>query len=355
MEEAAQAMTIAPPPQGPVEGPVDIPREIMAEAAVWVARLHGPSRSRRMELDCLAWQATSPAHSQAFEVCTDSWEMVGGITVRDVYAAASAKQKLQHRRMRRSRLTGWWAAGLTTACLLGGGVLGVLHWLDRGVYDTEVGEQRSIVLEDGTRVSLNTSTRVRVDIQPGSRRVEVEAGEALFEVARDPTRTFVVHAAGSDVVALGTSFVVRLAGGTRPDSVAVTLLSGRVSVQPAKDSPVQFEAVAMAPGDRVRISQTSTPKSGSAPKVDRPPVDQATAWKRSEIVFEGATLDEAVREMNRYNRSSIVLLGGPAVEGRRVSGTFKTTDMRGFAYSVAELHGLMLKQRKGGWELGPAR
>ena len=348
-------MNSASPEQAPVDGVPDIPGELMAEAAYWVARLHGPSRNRKMELACLAWQATSPAHSAAFELCTDSWEMVGGITVRDVYAAASVRREAETERLRRSRSR--WLVGLISGFLLFGSVFGVLQWRDRGVYATETGEQRSIALEDGTRVSLNTSTRVRVEFQAGRRRVDVVAGEALFEVAKDPTRPFVVHAAGSDVVALGTSFVVRVNEGDRRDALAVTLLAGRVSVQPTKDSPVQFGAVGLTAGDRVRIARGSQkPEEGRGrASVDRPSIDQATAWKRGEIVFDGSTLAEAVGEINRYSRSSIVLLGGPAVEERKVSGTFKTADIAGFAHAAAELHGLTLKQRNGDWELSPSR
>ncbi|MBL8304431.1 MAG: DUF4880 domain-containing protein, partial [Ideonella sp.] len=64
-------------------------KEIAAEAAVWIARLHGPSRSRQMELDCLAWQARSAAHRLAFERCTDTWEAVAGISVADAFAAVA--------------------------------------------------------------------------------------------------------------------------------------------------------------------------------------------------------------------------------------------------------------------------
>jgi transmembrane sensor len=94
-------------------------------AAVWIARLHGPDRSTQMERECLAWQARSEAHRVAFERCTDTWQDVAG-----------------------------------------------------------VGERRTVLLMDGTRMSLNTSTRVRVALAPAQRTVRVEEGEALFEVAR---------------------------------------------------------------------------------------------------------------------------------------------------------------------------
>ncbi|MDP3082679.1 MAG: DUF4880 domain-containing protein, partial [Rubrivivax sp.] len=73
---------------GPADAPPVVTRDIAAEAAVWVARLHGPSRSRAMERECLAWQARSPAHRHAFERCTETWMDVPSVTVAGAYAAA---------------------------------------------------------------------------------------------------------------------------------------------------------------------------------------------------------------------------------------------------------------------------
>ena len=70
--------------------------EIAAEAAVWIARLHGPDRSSQMERECLAWQARSEAHSVAFERCTDTWQDVASATLRDYATAARTSAEVQH-------------------------------------------------------------------------------------------------------------------------------------------------------------------------------------------------------------------------------------------------------------------
>ena len=101
------------------------------------------------------------------------------------------------------------------AVLIGGAGVFAHLWGDGDLYATKVGEQQLVVLDDGTRMTLNTDTRVRVEIGPDLRSVNVQAGEALFEVAKDPRRPFVVHVADSEVVALGTVFSVRLRGKRR--------------------------------------------------------------------------------------------------------------------------------------------
>lgn len=182
--------------------------EIAAEAAVWIARLHGPDRSSQMEGECLAWQARSEVHRVAFERCTDTWQDVAGVTLRDHATAAKIGAEAQHRPMpkRRSSL----ALGFALAGA--GAVLMVVMqpWRASDIYATNVGELRTVILEDGTRMSLNTSTRVRVALASAQRTVSVEEGEALFEVAKDPRRPFVVRVADREVVALGTVFSVRL-------------------------------------------------------------------------------------------------------------------------------------------------
>ena len=113
------------------------------------------------------------------------------------------------------------AAAALVALVVGG----VLYWRSLGI-TTELGEQRNLTLSDGTRVALNTATKIRVRYDNAARRVELERGEALFEVAKVPARPFVVIAGGRRVTAVGTSFVVRRDN----EEVAVTLLEGKVTV-----------------------------------------------------------------------------------------------------------------------------
>ena len=99
----------------------------------------------------------------------------------------------------------------------------------------------------------------------------------------------------------------------------------------------------------VKAEGSSTP--WTKPQVDRPNLEQVVAWKRSEAVFDNVPLAEAVAEMNRYNRTPIVLSGGAATADQRVSGQFRTGDSASFARAVASLHGLVVHERPGRLEL----
>lgn len=337
-----------------------VPPEVAAEAAVWVARLHGPGRSPRMERECLAWQARSAEHREAFERCTETWQAVPGVTLASAYVGAArahaaggegAGQVSATRPLR-------WAVALGLAGVLAGGALLLQQWSGLGAYSTGVGEQQVVLLDDGTRMSLNTDTRVRVDLEASRRTVEVLGGEALFEVAKDPQRAFVVRAGGSEVEALGTTFAVRYTVEGAPVAarvLAVTLIEGQVAVRPAPgggDGPTQ--PVLMRAGERVQLSPGSA-ATLAAPKVDRPDIGKLMAWKRSEAVFDDAALADAVAEMNRYSRTPIVLLNAPTLAGLRVSGLYRTGDSAGFARAVAALHGLALHESPGRLELAKAQ
>jgi transmembrane sensor len=227
-------------------------------------------------------------------------------------------------------------------------------------FDTGVGEQRLVILKDGTRMSLNTSTRVKVELGKAQRRVRVEGGEAFFEVAKDASRPFVVQAAGTEVTATGTAFVVRVtpspAGGR--EALDVTLVEGQVVVQGGggKDSPTMAQPIVMAAGDRIRVrrGQDAGAKSVpavSAPEHDRPRLDQVLAWKRGEAVFDNASLPEALAEMNRYSATPI--MADPSLAALRISGLYRTGDNAGFARAVAALHGLVLRAHADRLELLP--
>jgi len=329
-----------------------VTRETLAEAAVWVARLHGPDRSRAMELECLAWQALSSAHRLAFERCTDTWQEAAGLSRAQIQSAASEPP--------RRAGSGGGSAGrlaLAVAMLCFVVVSAVSLWPGHA-YSTGVGEQRTILLADGSRMTLNTSTEVRVKLTDALRAVTVKRGEALFEVEKDARRPFVVSVSDAKVVATGTAFLVRSTPPARPigDAFDVTLLEGQVIVERASGA-VQSSlasAVVMMPGQRLRVSQAVEPGQAAVPagaRLDRPELDTVLAWKRGVAVLDNVTLEEAVAEMNRYSHVPIRLGDTAAMKALRVSGVYRAGDNEAFASALASLHGLVVRPSNGGLEL----
>lgn len=296
------------------------PPSVRAEAAAWVARLQGPERDKATEHAFRRWIEADPAHAAAFDRATQVWEGIGG-------AAAGMKASRQGMRARvRMQIAASVAAGL----VLAGGGWAVLR---DPVYSTRVGEQRTVRLEDGSLLALNTDTKVVVHYTKDRRDLRLVHGEAQFDVAKNHARPFIVTAEGEQVRAVGTSFVVRDEG----HAVSVTLLEGKVTVTPAKKTAAK--AVYLTPGDRLKVG-ARTP-----PRVDRPELETVTAWRSGQILLDDTPLADAIAEMNRYSDKPLAIDGDAAQ--LRVTGIFRAGESEAFARTVAAQYGLAVVEQPG--------
>lgn len=180
-------------------------------------------------------------------------------------------------------------------------------------YMSEFGEQRSVTLGDGTRVTLNTASEIEVRMRKDHRRVRLVQGEALFDVAHDPTRPFDVSAGSAEVRAVGTQLNVD----TRPQQTTITVVEGRVAF-------ISGQAPVLVAGDRLVVSA-----SGKALVSHDVNVDAALAWTRHELLFENRPLGEVADEFNRYNRARITIEGA-SLRSQEVTGVFKSNNPASF-------------------------
>lgn len=200
------------------------------------------------------------------------------------------------------------------------------------VIETERGERREVVLEDGSVVQVDPQTHLRVRFEESTRRVVLRQGRALFRVARNATRPFIVQADNTTVRAVGTAFGVERREG---NVVVVTVAEGKVAVS----------AGGSALGAAV-MSEHGTPGAGAAQYLsanqqvtverEHPPaparnVDSVRelAWAEGRLVFRNDPVAKVVAEFNRYNRVQISV-SDPALAARRVSGVFDATDPDAF-------------------------
>lgn len=291
---------------------------VIADAAAWMARLKQRDRTRATEAAFQEW-LSDPLHAEAFAQVSDLWEIIPGAVLARARPGRAAP-------LGRALL----AAGMAAALVLGA----TLYLTRTPAYRTAVGQQQVLALADDTRVVLNTDSRLSVDYSSAERRVNLERGEALFEVTKNANRAFIVQAGDTEVRALGTKFDVWRSEGR----VIVVLLDGKVEItRRASGGAKRLRVATLSPGERATVGQGTT-------AVDRPNVEAATAWRRGEAIFEDATLAQAVAEMNRYARVQ-VMLADPALENLRVSGIFESQSGEEFAESMAALHHLNLERR----------
>ncbi|MEP6899177.1 MAG: FecR domain-containing protein [Rhodanobacter sp.] len=297
----------------------------LAEASAWLTRLQDSGRTPAVEAAFKEWLSASPVNARAFTRVNDVWELLPGAVAPAHPPRAAAR--------RRARRIPW---VVVPACVvLALLVVGVVRMLPpaKQTYQTAVGAQRTIDLDDHTRVTLNTDTRMIVDYSENERRVVLERGEALFHVVHNPQRPFVVQTGKAQVVDLGTVFDVS----HYSRSIAVTLLEGTVWVgsQPTAQGAAVPSTV-LTPGDRLTI------QADGAHVLDRPDVDQALAWQHGQVHFDDITLADAVAELSHYGGPPI-RIADPALATLRVSGVFSAHDPVELASAVASLHDLHLR------------
>lgn len=210
---------------------------------------------------------------------------------------------------------------------------------ERGnLYATDIGEQRSITLADGSTIDLNSQSRVRVSFSATQRDIELIQGQALFSVAKDQSRPFVVSSGDTRVRAIGTRFdVYKRAAGT-----VVTVVEGRIAVSNDAVNAVAGEVPsnAKSPPEQVAVKSVSRAKPSIielsageqvtiTPAAVRTPavvdVSAATAWTQKQIIFRDTPLTEVVEEFNRYNTRKMRIADSD-IQLLRISGAFSSTD-----------------------------
>jgi len=358
-------------------------KQIYEEAGEWLVRLRVGEMDAAAHKQMEAWCRESPHHIRAFLELSAIWEetegadLASGKSTESLIARARASANIialegegvatRRREVSASpprpsntprfgiltlaRFLSWRSAILASVALacLSLGLL-ALSVYRHTHFATGTGEQRIVQLADGSIMELNSKSRVRILFSERERDVELVEGQALFKVAKDHARPFVVQSAGTRVRAVGTQFdVYRKASGTQ-----VTVVEGRVAVfapRPAKEGaegevPFSSTATHSSRKEVLPTAQLTTDRSTSeggsaavlvstgeqvtvtdqeAPRVRPANLGAATAWTQRKLVFEMTLLSEVAQEFNRYNARKLVI-SDPILAGFHVTGIFPSAD-----------------------------
>lgn len=310
-----------------IEAEADIRRK---EAAEWFTTL---SQRKVTTADIKAFSVwrRDPENARAFSRLEAMWDAAGtlantpGMAALTEDAANRARQAPTRRRRSASgRLIPLGAAGAVALAL----VVGSWSWWSAqrpDAYDTAIGEQRTVRLEDGSRIILDTASHVTVRFSGSERLVTLASGRAMFEVQGDPDRPFLVKAGDTEVTAIGTRFDVRRTGA----GARIVLVEGQVAVRQEASSRSTWT---LAPGQQVTTSV-------QRPAVMSVNVPAATSWTTGRLTFENTPIAVAVAEVNRYSPSPVELRDD-RISAIRVSGVFDAGDVDGFVAALRDLYAL---------------
>ena len=250
-------------------------------------------------------------------------------------AAAFAPAQQDHRRFPRRRF----AAIAASIVLAAAAAFFYVQTVRAPTYATAIGEQRSLALIDGSTVELNSRSKIVVRYSPQGRNVELLQGQALFRVAKDASRPFIVKTGATLVRAVGTEFDVY----QKRDGTVVTVVEGRVAIltghalpdpgapPSAIDEPRQsnLEYPSVPKGQVGNILVAAGEQLTVTPRLikiaEHPNIANATAWTQRQLVFESASLADVADEFNRYNDRQLIV-ADPRLETFHVSGLFSSTD-----------------------------
>jgi transmembrane sensor len=238
------------------------------------------------------------------------------------YLAAPAAGRAKPLGLRQRKLALSAAAALLFA--VGGGLY--LALAPNGErYATPVGGLASVPMPDGSNITLNTDSQIRIALTDTERRVELGHGEAFFEVSKDPKRPFVVRAGDKRVIAVGTKFSVRREG----DDIEIVVTEGKVRVEDGaagQDSRVGGSAdVFLTPGSIARADDAGV----LVQRRTLPEAEEHLGWRTGWLMFRDQGLADAIAEFNRYSARKIVIQD-PAIASLKIEGNFRATNVDAF-------------------------
>lgn len=317
--------------------------DLDTEAAYWLARLLSEESSAAVVAAFEAWRDADAAHAAAFDRISSLYESTKGLA-EDAEFIGIRKQALRDAYplpVRRGRWRMWSGFAAAAAAAVALFFVFAQPMSAPTVFTTEIGEQSIALLPDGSRVELNTATTMRIRFSGDERRVDMTNGQAVFNVAHDPSRPFVVVANGRRITALGTEFEVRVAS----ENLAVTLIQGRVVVDElnavARDAalaPRTASAVELTPGQRL----TAAP--GSVAAVAGADLEAALSWRQGRLEFDDERLSSVVAEFNRYSVRQIVIEDA-STGTLPISGSFEIGSVDNFVAALCAVYPVRYERR----------
>ena len=303
--------------------------EVQAEAAAWLVRLRRDQRQDRDVAAFQAWVAADPSHAMAFEAINGTWDIAGGLP-RDMRGSTSPISSVSRRRA---------VLAAASAVLAVGAGAAYFRLAKATVYQTEVGEQKHVILSDGSRLFLDTNSRVDVDFGKDLRAAELRYGRANFRVVADSWRPFIINASNSRIAATASTLDVRRDGA----QVSVLVIQGTAEIQrPA------FPATKLAGEERFVML------ANEEGRIDRPNLAPLLAWQTGQAIFENGRLSDVSAEMNRYSATKLALVDSDTGE-LRLSGIYAVGDNLSFANSISRLLPIKVAQEGGRIDILPDR
>lgn len=317
------------------------------EASIWLVRLDNGNLSDQSRKELKAWLAADKRHPVALKAMTDIWDGMDEVLINIDDETPSKNISL-------------WPIlkpifqPLALAASIS--FIAIFIWLampnnvQKNSYATLIGQQMDATFNDGSIIHLNTNSRIETEFSDEKRIIKLIKGEALFEVAHDPNRPFIVYAGNRLVQAIGTKFVVHL----KSENIQVTVTDGKVKmskvplnttltdIKELNNTTTQKDDIYIAKGEKVIVGDNQAPK---LTRIKPENIKRELSWLNGKLVFDNEELLNVIEEINRYVNIEIVLKD-PSLHNIRISGRFDLEDSEALIEAI-ELSFNMKSQRLG--------
>lgn len=323
--------------------------EAIESAADWLAKIdRGLSAAERAAIQ--DWIEADARHAEVLLEVAELWDRMDTLSrLSDLFP-----------RPVDTRAHGW-RVGRTLAAsmVLAVVIAGFGYWMSTGgdvpgtlvagiqpevehTFQTGTGEQSTINLPDGSQLTLNTHSAVRVDFSPQRRAIVLVRGEVHVQVAHDVLRPFEAHAADRMVRAVGTAFNLELTDDQQVELIVtegkVLVNAGSAAAMPAP-APTNSEggdtsgdgALMIHAGERIVLGQ----QGEAVEPLEPDELEVKLSWRKGNLVFRGESLETAIREIERYTTVEFVILD-EELKLVRVAGLFKAGDVDGLLATLQE-------------------
>jgi transmembrane sensor len=292
-------------------GSATIPPHVAERALEWLIDLQDEPVAPELIEEWHCWLNADPDHERAWQRIESINHRLQPLTA-PMHAVMAQAVLAAPGSARRRQLV----KSLAVLLCVGGGSWGLLNTMQwrtwNADYHTAVGEQRTLVLSDGTELILNTDSAINVQYQEHERRIRLISGELLITTAKDAlARPFLIETAQGTAQALGTRYTVRQLA----QSTAVNVYQGAVRIRPrqASQQPVVLQAGQQGRYDDQQVLNVA-------------PADQTSPdWSKGFIVARSMRLADLIEELNRYSSTSLSC--DPRIGDLRVSGSFPLNDI----------------------------
>jgi transmembrane sensor len=307
--------------------------KIRQVAAAWVVKIENQDLSAEEQKSLNNWLQQSPKHKEELYRLANLWDSMSeiGENINSAEPEVIHPPLIEKNNLRKKWHTKYMIAACFSLFMVIPLIAFFYNFVDltssNGQYTTDVGEQRSITLSDGSEIFLNTNSLVNVSFSRNIRLITLQKGEANFDVAPNKSRPFIVKASNGDVRALGTSFSVRL----EKNKVNVLVSHGTVRVRAIEDEKLDNvttsvnadSEVTVGAGNHVIFDNT---KVESVIKEDDQTLAKKLYWKQGFLAFDDEKLSDVVTEISRYTRMNIVI-SDPQIAELRVGGFYPINNL----------------------------